>query len=149
GLVLTEFMRRARSDVRVLANRLLERIPELRESCFFVDPFGGAGAAARSRAGLRSAHLWLRGGGALVMFPSGEVAAANGEGEWSEVLGRLAIATRARILPVFVEGSNSRLFYAAGRIHPRLRTALLGRELLNKRGTTVRVFVGRPIEGSE
>jgi putative hemolysin len=149
GLVLTELIRQRRSDVRVLANRLLERIPEVREFCFFVDPFGGADAAARSRGGLRAAHLWLRGGGALLMFPSGEVAAADGEGAWNEALGRLALATRARVLPVFLEGGNSRLFYAAGSIHPRLRTALLGRELLNKRGTTVRVFVGRALDAPD
>ncbi len=146
GLVITELVRRVRGDVRVLANRLLERIPELSESCFFVDPFGGAGAAARSRAGLRSAHLWLRGGGALVMFPAGEVAAE--EGRWNEALGRLALATRARVLPVYLEGRYSRVFSAAGRVHPVLRTALLGRELLNKRGTTVRVFVGRGVDAN-
>jgi putative hemolysin len=144
GLVVAEVVRQTRSDVRVLANRLLERIPDLRASCFFVDPFGGAEAAARSRAGLRSAHVWLRSGGALVMFPSGEVAAGS-ERRWNEVLGRLAQATRARVLPVLLEGRNSGLFYAAGKVHPLLRTALLGRELLNKRGTTVRVVVGRSI----
>jgi len=148
GLVVSELVRRVRPDVRVLANRLLARIPELRESCFFVDPFGGPDAAARSRAGLRAAHLWLREGGALVMFPSGEVA-GNGEREWHDALGRLALATRARVLPVLLEGRNSALFYAAGRVHPLLRTALLGRELLNKRGTKVRLFVGRPLAAAD
>jgi putative hemolysin len=142
GLVVAELVRRTRSDVRVLANRLLDRIPELQDSCFFVDPFGGADAAARSRPGLRAAHRWLRGGGALVMFPSGEVAAGVERG-WNKTLGRLAHATHARVLPVLIEGRNSRLFYAAGTVHPLLRTTLLGRQLLNKRGTTVRVFVGR------
>src|SRR6185503_16515013 len=132
----------------VLANRLLARIPELRQSCFFVDPFGGPDAAARSRAGLRAAHLWLREGGALVMFPSGEVA-SDREGEWHDALGRLALATRARVLPVLLEGRNSALFYAAGRVHPLLRTALLGRELLNKRGTKVRMFVGWPLDAAD
>lgn len=149
GLVLAETVRRQRSDVRILANRLLARIPELAESCFFVDPFGGPGAAARSRAGLRSAHLWLRAGGALVMFPSGEVAGPQGEGAWNEALGRLALATQARVLPVFLEAHNSRLFYAASRIHPRLQTALLARELLNKRGATVRVSLGHPVDSSQ
>jgi putative hemolysin len=149
GLILAETVRRQRSDVKILANRLLARIPELSESCFFVDPFGGPDAAARSRAGLRSAHLWLRSGGALVMFPSGEVAGSEGEGAWNEALGRLALATQARVLPAFLEARNSRLFYAAGRIHHRFRTALLGRELLNKRDTTVRLFLGHSIEPTQ
>src|SRR5262249_28937010 len=36
-------------------------------------------------------------------------------------------------------------FQIAGMVHPALRTALLGRELLNKRGRKVEVHVGAPI----
>src|SRR5439155_1287089 len=45
GLLLLAVLRRARPDVRLLANHLLARIPELRELCFFVDPFDGPSAA--------------------------------------------------------------------------------------------------------
>src|SRR5262249_21196521 len=40
-----------------------------------------------------------------------------------------------------ISGRNSRLFYGAGRLHRYLRTALLAREFLRKRGSTVRVAV--------
>jgi len=147
GLLLLDLVRRVRPDVRVLANRLLERIPELHDSCFFVDPFDGPEAAARSRAGLRAAHLWLRSGGALVVFPAGEVGhswvgGSLVEGPWKDTFERLAAANGAKVIAAFIEGRNSRLFYAAGRVHPRLRTALLGRELLNKRGRAIRVALG-------
>jgi putative hemolysin len=150
GLVLSSVLGRVRGDVRIMANHLLERIPELRASCFFVDPFGGPLAAARSRAGLRAAHLWLKQGGALVMFPAGEVAhtrARDGlvtETEWKDTIGRLAVQTGAAVLPAHIAGGNSGWFYAAGRLHPALRTALLGRELLKKRGTRVEVRFGEP-----
>ena len=147
GLLLLDLVRRVRTDVRVLANRFLERIPELREACFFVDPFDGPEAAARSRAGLRAAHLWLRRGGALIVFPAGEVGhtwidGALADGPWHATFERLADATGARIVPAFIDGHNSWMFYAAGRLHPWMRTALLGRELLKKRGQTVRVKLG-------
>ncbi len=147
GLVLLDIVRRVRPDVRILANRLLDRIPELHDSCFFVDPFDGPEAAARSRAGLRAAHLWLRRGGALVVFPAGEVGhrwvkGALVDPPWKTTFERLAQAAGAPIVPAFIEGRNSRLFYAAGRVHPLLRTSLLGRELLQKRGQTVRVRIG-------
>ena len=45
-------MRRVRPDVRVLINRLLARIPEVHDLCFFVDSFEGRRATERSRAGL-------------------------------------------------------------------------------------------------
>ena len=64
GLVLMDVLGSVRSGVRLLANHVLARIPEPGSSCFFVDPFEGPKAAARSLAGLRAAHVWLRGGGA-------------------------------------------------------------------------------------
>ena len=154
GLVLISLVRRVRQDVKLLANHLLARIPELHGSCYFVDPFMDAASAERSRSGLRAAHLWLRHGGALIVFPSGEVAhrlGASGsdstrhESDWSGTAGRLAAAARATVLPASIHGGNSRIFYAAGRIHPLLRTALLPRELLKKRGATVRVDFSRPL----
>jgi putative hemolysin len=131
----------------MLANRLLDRIPELHESCFFVDPFNKARAAARSRAGLRAALRWLQSGGALVVFPAGEVGHtwANGslvDSAWKNTFERLARAAGATIVPASIDGCNSRLFYTAGRVHPWLRTALLGRELLRKRGHTIHIRIG-------
>jgi putative hemolysin len=163
GLALLSAVRTTRSDVRLIANHLLARIPELHDSCFFIDPFGGPAAAERSRSGLRAAHLWLCHGGALIIFPSGEVAHRRAAGarrfsvagargfsrattahtpddsEWHSTAGRLAAASAARVVLASIDGHNSFLFYAAGRIHPALRTALLPRELLRKRGSTVRI----------
>src|SRR5829696_249323 len=48
GLVLAATALQVRPDVRIIANHLLSRIPELAEICFFVDPFGGPAASARS-----------------------------------------------------------------------------------------------------
>jgi putative hemolysin len=147
GLALAATLRRARPDVRLLANHLLARIPELRGSCFFVDPFERSSAAMRSQAGLRAAHLWLRQGGALAVFPSGEVsprcvAGVPVDSDWRPTIGRLAIQSGAAILPAHIAGSNSWLFYAAGRVHPLLRTALLARELLKKRGQSITIRIG-------
>jgi putative hemolysin len=148
GLVVAALVRRVRPDARLLANVVLSRIPELRSLCFFVDPFGSPGAEARSLGGLRAAHLWLRRGSALIMFPAGEVTHGGNsrrtrtERSWSPTIGRLASATKASIVPAFIEGENSRLFYAAGHVHPWLRTALLPRELLRARRSRVCVRFG-------
>jgi putative hemolysin len=153
GLALAWVLRRKRSDVRILTNYLLARIPELADLCFFVDPFDGGASAGRSQAGLRAAHLWLKQGGSLVVFPAGEVSHIETErsvhldSEWRPTVGRLALATGARVLPAFIDGANSPLFYAAGRLHPLLRTLLLPRELLRKRHQPVRLRLGTPMLG--
>src|SRR3989442_2556926 len=48
-------------------------------------------------------------------------------------------------MPAFIEGVNTRLFYTAGCVHPVLRTALLARELLKKRGRAVTVRLAQPL----
>lgn len=152
GLSVAALVRRVRPDAKLVVNRLLVNIPELQESCFFVDPFDGPGAAARSLAGLRAAHLWLRQGHALILFPSGSVAHERGDhgtpvdARWTPALSRLAHRSSARIVPTFIAGENSGAFYAAGRVHPLLRTALLPNELLRKRGSRVSVTFGTALE---
>lgn len=151
GLLLASILRSARPDARILTNHLLSRIPELADLCFFVDPFGGPTAAARSQAGLRAAHVWVKRGGSLIVFPAGEVAhvrRADGsyaDSPWRATIGRLVLATGAQVVPAFIEGVNSRSFYAAGRVHPALRTALLARELLKQRGRAVAVRLAPPL----
>ena len=90
--------------------------------------------------------MWLRRGGALIVFPAGEVAHARRSRRRAR---RLAMEAgdgppggcdRRQSIPAFIRGGNSRTFYAAGRVHPALRTLLLPRELLKKRG----IDRGRP-----
>ncbi|MDX2200938.1 MAG: GNAT family N-acyltransferase [Phycisphaerae bacterium] len=151
GLVMFDLLRRVRDDARSLSTFILGRIPEMARQAFFVDPFGGAEAAKRSRAGLRDAISWLRDGHTLLTFPAGEVASFRwrdrrvSDPPWLSTVGKLIDRTDATVVPMWFEGRNSALFHAAGLIHPRLRTALIPRELIAMRGKTVRVHIGEPL----
>jgi putative hemolysin len=156
GAVLTAILRQRRGDFKFLANRLLNAIPELRDLLIPVDPMGGRPATESNPAGVRKAIEYLRDGGMLVIFPAGEVShfqwktMAIADPPWNPAAARiLAIAARRAgsvpVVPAFVEGRNSFLFQAAGVIHPRLRTALLARELLNKQRAEVEVRIGSPV----
>jgi putative hemolysin len=151
GVILAEIMGRVRPDARILANGLLQRIPELSQRFIGVDVFGGAAAAQRNSAPMRQALRWLKDGGALVVFPAGEVAHFDplqlrvAEPRWQRGIGRLIQASGATLLPIGIEGRNSLSFQAVGLLHPRLRTLLLVREMLNKRGQRLQLHVGQPI----
>jgi putative hemolysin len=151
GLVVQSLVSRQRTDVRCLANRVLERLPDARADMFFVDTMGGSAAASFNRHPLRAALLWLRRGGCLCVFPSGVVSHLTvrrwevRDGPWHESIARLARATGARIVPCFIEGVNSWTFQIAGLLDPRLRTLLLVRELLRRRGTQVAIRVGSAV----
>lgn len=148
GLLLIDLLRKRRPDFKVMANFMLSRIPQLRERILSVDPFGGESAARTNLTPLRKALNWLKQGGLLVIFPAGEVsswqpgAQAVIDPPWSSTLPRLVRMSKAPVLPVFFPGENGQLFQWAGRIHPRLRTALLPRMLLNKRGQNIAIKIG-------
>jgi putative hemolysin len=149
GAILGALLQRVRPDVKILANSLLASIQGLEDCIVPVDPFGGA--AKSNWRGLRQSIAWLAQGGLLVTFPAGEVAALRLqrmqilEPEWNERIARVIRLTHACSVPVFFHGVNSAAFQIAGVIHPRLRTVLLPRELLNKKGATIRVAIGRPV----
>jgi len=151
GLVLLDLLARIRPDFKVMANFLLQRVPQLQPCLISVDPFAGATAARTNLAPLRQALNWLKQGGLLVIFPAGEVSSwQSGEQgvtdpPWSTTLARLVRLSKSPVLPVFFPGQNGPFFQWAGRIHPRLRTILLPRMLLNKRGRSLEVRVGHSI----
>jgi putative hemolysin len=151
GVILAALLRSVRTDVKVLANSLLYSLPCLRESVIPVDPFGGETAAANNIRGLKMAIQWLRQGGMLTIFPSGEVAhvdvhkGAITDPRWHETVAALIRKTSATALPVYFNGKNGPVFQVLGMVHPLFRTVLLPTELLNKRDRTFPVRVGRPV----
>ena len=152
GIVLGRLLGDVRPDFRLMANFLLGRIPELRDALITVDPFGGRNAPRRNLSPMRKCLSWLRDGGALGVFPSGEVAhlsAAQGfsvtDPAWNPNIGGIARRAGVTVVPVFFNGRNTAAFQALGLVHSALRTAMLPRQLLNKRGGTIEVRIGQPI----
>jgi putative hemolysin len=151
GLIAAHILCGLRRDVKIIANQHLARVPELGDLLLPVDPFGGRGARPSNLRSLRQAACWVRGGGLLLVFPAGEVAHLTlrrwriEEPAWNHHVASLARITRAPVVPMFFYGRNSLLFQWLGMLHPRLRTLLLPRELLNKRRNIVQVRVGRAI----
>ncbi|HUO24258.1 MAG TPA: GNAT family N-acyltransferase [Candidatus Aquilonibacter sp.] len=151
GAILTVLLTRARSDVKVMTNALLGDIPELDRHCIFVDPFQTDRSIDVNRRALKEALAWLREGGMLAIFPSGEVShwqlphAQIADAAWNDTAVRLIRRTGASALPVYFCGRNSVGFQLLGMIHPRLRTAFLLQEFLQQEGKTVEVRVGSEI----
>ncbi len=154
GVALGHLLTQVRGDVRILANRLLGQIEPIKPWLIEVDPFGGEGSVKSNLAPMRQALKWLRGGGCLQLFPSGTVSHLHArrrqvtDPEWVSNLGGLIKRSKATVVPIYFEGCNSNLFQALGLVHPRLRTLLLARELMNIRGRCLRMRVGNQISAS-
>lgn len=154
GVAIAKVISDIRPDLKVLTNELLRRIPELADIFIGVDVLS-SDAAAGNVASIKQVHKHLKGDGAVLIFPAGMVSAYEHEyrriqdRRWNRLVGQLLKRYQATCLPVHVGGGNSRLFYAAGMLHPRLRTALLPRQLANKQGFKLPLHFGRPVPAAE
>ena len=151
GIILASVIRRVRPDIKILANHLLYCIPDMGDLLIYVDPFDGKDAILKNLKPLREAIAWLREGHVLAVFPAGTVSHLHvrelqiSDPRWYGAVARIVQRTHAPVLPVFFDGANSAIFHLAGIAHPKLRTALLPHELLNKSKRQVRVRIGNVI----
>jgi len=154
GIILLHLLRRVRPDVKVMANYMLGRMPEMGAYSIYVDPFGREESARRNLAGIKEAIRWVRDGHLLAVFPSGEVShidlqkRAVCDPPWSSTIARIIQKTQSPVLPVFFQGRNGNLFQVMGLIHPRIRTAMLPYELVRKRNSVFQVKVGQSVAWS-
>jgi putative hemolysin len=156
GAVLACILRRLRPDVRFLANSILSAFPEIRDLLIPLDLSNRPAASRANIGGLRQALDHLARGGLLVIFPAGAVShfrwkeRSTTDPDWNPGSARLvSVASQCVkgvvVVPVYISGSNSFTFRALGVLHPRFRTAMLVRELLNKRRSSVEVRAGKAI----
>ena len=155
GLTAIATIGRRRRDLRILANPDLARLGRLGSLMIPVDPFGGSQAKRANVAGMRKALRWLQEGGALLIFPAGEVSHLQlrtlsvSDPPWSATAARLIRLSGAPVVPMYFRGANSALFQLAGMVHPRLRTLLLPHELSNKLGARVAIRLGAPLAAAK
>ncbi len=151
GLLLASLLGRHRNDVQLMANFLLECIPEMRDRSIFIDPLSSIHSEERNLAPLKKCISHLNQEGLLAAFPAGEVSSIQikkakiEDSPWSPTIAGIARKTHSAVLPVYFEGSNSLLFHLAGLCHSRLKTALLPHEFMNKKGHTIHIRIGKPI----
>jgi len=150
GLILLKILFAQRPDVKLMANFLLKKIPNLSDYFIAVNPFENVKNAS-SISGLKTTLEQLQQGNPIGIFPAGEVSAYNSktqkvmDKQWSPVVGKIISKAGVPVLPVYFHGNNGLLFNLLGFIHPTLRTARLPYELFNKKGYTIKMRIGKPI----
>lgn len=155
ALILMKILARRRSDVRVMANFLLQKIDPLKHLIVPADVEGDNVAGKISREGMEEAMNHVREGHGLALFPAGEVSTYQSESglitdmEWQEQILREVRMAEVPVIPVYFHGTNSRWYHILGRIHPLLSTAKLGSEFINKRHKVIRIRIGRSLSVSE
>ncbi|MGV6807207.1 MAG: lysophospholipid acyltransferase family protein [bacterium] len=145
GLALLKLVREIRPDVKVVANEVLATLEPIHNLLLPVDNMGGKTA----RKNLIGIHEHLENEGAVIICPAGEVSRFSPrgvrDGKWNSGFVKFATRTRAPILPVFVDGRNSFLFYSVSLIAKPLSTLMLVREMVKQASNCVKMRIGNPI----
>lgn len=155
ALILLRILTSRRTDVKGMANFLLQKIDPLKNYILPVNPFETHSGAKSSFKGMKEGMNYLREGHLVAIFPAGEVSTYQNESnliidrEWKDPVLKFIKAAEVPVIPVYFHGTNSRWFHILGRIHPLLRTAKLASELFNKRNKNIRVRIGKPISVKE
>ena len=161
GLILNAVVGSGRSDFRILTTFLLAKVANLRDWFIPVDNFSVGGT--RSVTGIRTALGHIAGGGALGLFPAGEVATWQKKGlrtavsgkrvvedkPWADNIIKLVKNSGLPVVPIYFDGENSKAFHILGRIHPMLRTVRLIREMTRKKGSVIKVRIGKAVPAVE
>jgi putative hemolysin len=151
GAVACHLLAQRRRDFRLLALNILSAFPEMAPWVLPIDFSETPEAMQTNLASRATALSTLQAGGAVVVFPAGEVATAPKvfgaavESPWRLFIGRLVKASDACVLPMHFSGKNTWLFHAASRLGPSARLAMFLRETNRRAGSRVQVTVGTPI----
>lgn len=154
GLALVQVLGRTRPDLKVMANFLLQQLEPLRDRFIGVNPFEQLSAQS-SFQGMRQAMSHVKEGGALAVFPAGEVSSwrkelkAIADPRWKTPTIKLTQHLGVPVVPIWFDGANSLVFQMLGMINPNLRTLALPTEMMRMRGKSVRMRIGKPISPKE
>ncbi|MBO5805442.1 MAG: lysophospholipid acyltransferase family protein [Tidjanibacter sp.] len=152
GIVMLQAVTKIRQDVKFLGNFLLTRVEPIKPYLIAVNPFeerkGG------NLAGLKLGLKHVSEGGCLLLFPAGEVSTWQkgwhhiADKRWDSAAVKFIRKSKATVVPCWITGRNSLTFRVLGKIHPRLRTAMLCREVFNKKGQRFPIIIGSPLSAS-
>ena len=150
GVLLLKLILQQRSDFKILANFLLNRIEPIKQYILPVNPFENHKDAKSSIAGFKNALMHLRNGNPLGVFPAGEVSTYRDgklvvDKPWEEAAIKLIRKAEVPVVPIYFHAKNSRVFYRLSKLSDVFRTAKLPSEVTTQHRRPIKVRIGQPI----
>jgi putative hemolysin len=146
GLALLKMVSEIRPDVKIVATTVLSRIKPLESLFLSVDNTSKKSSHFRS---LKNILAELEQDRAIIMFPTGEVSRIRPhgvrDGKWKSGFVRLAFKSDSPILPIYINGKNSKLFYSMSALYKPLGTLLLVKEMFKQHEQQISFTVGKPV----
>ena len=150
GIILLKLMAEQRSDFKIMANFLLQRMVPMIPYIIPVNPFESHKNAKSSIAGFKSALQHLKDGHPLGIFPAGEVS-THKDGKlivdrpWEEAALKLIRKAQVPVVPIYFHARNSGFFYRLAKLHDVFRTAKIPSEVFTQKNRPIKIRIGHPI----
>jgi putative hemolysin len=137
-------------DVISPSNQLFDYIPNLQPCILGVNVFG-----ANTKETVEKLNSLFESDTQIMIFPAGEVSRRNkgliSDPVWQKTFVTKSVQYERDIIPVFISGRNSSLFYSVASLRKKLgiktyiETILLPREMMEQRNSTVTLTIGKPL----
>ncbi len=154
GMSLIKAIGSVRPDVRFIVNDVLKNITNYGDVFVGVNKVGNV----KSRDSLQLVEQVYATDAAILVFPAGLVSRKFSDGirdlSWNKSFINKAIKYNKPIVPVFIEGKNSKFFYNFARWRKRLgikaniEMLYLPDEMFKQKGNIIKIHFGKPIEPS-
>ena len=151
GLAIYDAVKPIRPDMKFYANEDAVRLNDKFTDIIIPVPWRrDEKSRAKSRKALVETAKALKGGEALILFPSGRIAFMDKNKQQTEQVWLNSVAALPKkydvpVIPVHLTARNSWLYYWFWNVNEELRDMTLFHELLNKRGQTFTLKIGAPI----
>lgn len=155
GLMMGRILSATRPEFRILAHSVFRRASELERVILPISFEETREARALNIATRAEVLRFLGAGGAVGVFPGGTVSTAPRpfgramDPTWRTFTAKMIQRSDARVVPIYFDGANSRVFQIASHLHYTLRMAIMISEFRMRVGTPVRVAVGEPLPAAE
>ncbi|MGZ4099674.1 MAG: 1-acyl-sn-glycerol-3-phosphate acyltransferase [Bacteroidia bacterium] len=153
GMALIKAIGDVRGDVRFIVNDILKNIKNYGDVFVGVNKVGG-----QSRNSLQFVEQVYAQEVAILVFPAGLVSRKFPQGirdlEWNKSFINKSIKYNKPIVPVFIEGHNSKFFYSFAKwrkrigIKANIEMLFLPDEMFKQKGNTIKIHFGKVIEPS-
>jgi len=150
GMAFIKVIGDVRTDVRFIVNDMLRNLKNFGDIFVGVNKVGNT-----SRTALQTIEEVYSANQAVLIFPAGLVSRKiNGkiqDLEWNKSFVAKAKKYKKPIIPVYIEGQNSRFFYNLALWRKRLRIKgniemlFLPDEMFKQRGRTIKIYIGEKI----
>ena len=146
ALCLLKLVSKVRKDVKIVANDFLAGIKNLDSLLIKVDNF----KSKQNKENILKIYKALEKEEALIVFPAGEVSRITPsgvkDGKWHSGFLKFAKKTKSPILPILVDGKNSKTFYTVSLLNKTFSTILLSDEMFKQQNKIVNLKIGGLIE---